>query len=128
VNIYFSFTLVLFSACQNQTKKNVTLSEAEGQKPNIIYILADDLGYAELGATDSQKLKHPTLMRWLKTECGLRSITPVRRCVRRPAACCSPASTQAMHKSGATTNGPTGAMYGTSKPWPTTRIWKDSVR
>ena len=34
-------------------------SAPEKEKPNIIYILADDLGYAELGSYGQQKIETP---------------------------------------------------------------------
>ncbi len=53
--------LFLFS-CQNQTnKKSVTKSVIEGQKPNIIYILADDLGYGDLSCYGQTKFATPNI-------------------------------------------------------------------
>ena len=80
--------LVLFSACQNQSKKNVSLSEAEGQKPNIIYILADDLGYADLGCYGQTKIETPNIdalaengMRFTQHYSGAPVCAPSRRVV-----------------------------------------------
>lgn len=45
--------ITLFSACTQETK--------EAQKPNIIYILADDLGWAELGCYGQEKIETPNI-------------------------------------------------------------------
>jgi len=46
--------LGLFSCNKEQTKK-------ENQKPNVIYILADDLGYGELGVYGQEKIQTPNI-------------------------------------------------------------------
>lgn len=46
--------LMLLTAC-------ITTPQKVDQKPNIIYILADDLGYAELGAYGQTKIETPNL-------------------------------------------------------------------
>jgi len=57
------------------------------EKPNIVYILADDLGYAELGCYGQQKIKTPNLdrlaaegMRFTQHYCGNAVCAP-SRCV-----------------------------------------------
>ncbi len=61
----FKFTLSLllvgtiFFSCKENSKENKALSEAK--KPNIIYILADDLGYAELGVYGQKKIETPNI-------------------------------------------------------------------
>lgn len=48
---------LLFISCQDITLKETKTS----QKPNIIYILADDLGYGELGILGQEKIETPNL-------------------------------------------------------------------
>ena len=55
-------TIILFSV--NNTKA----SKEGSRKPNLIFILADDLGYGELGCFGQKKLKHLILMGWQKKE------------------------------------------------------------
>ena len=56
------------------------MSEVEGTRPkptNIVYILADDLGYRELGSYGQQKIRTPRLDR-LAAE-GMRFMQHLRR-------------------------------------------------
>lgn len=54
---YLLFTVVFFS-CKTQENSE---GQSENKKPNIIYILADDLGYAELGVYGQEKIETPNL-------------------------------------------------------------------
>lgn len=45
-------------ACQNKPKETV---QKEQRKPNIIYILADDMGYGELGAYGQEHIETPNI-------------------------------------------------------------------
>ena len=58
-----------------------------GRRPNIVYILADDLGYAELGCYGQKKIRTPNLdqmaaegMRFTQHYCGAPVCAP-SRCV-----------------------------------------------
>ena len=62
-------------------------AQAEAAKPNIIFILADDLGYSELGSYGQKKIKTPNLdrlategMRFTRNYCGNAVCAP-SRCV-----------------------------------------------
>ena len=56
-NLILTLILLTLVACQNQTKTQ----EQPNKKPNIIYILADDLGYGDLSFTGQQKFKTPNI-------------------------------------------------------------------
>ncbi len=47
-------SVILFASCQTRQQQKTEL-----QKPNIIYILADDLGYGELGSYGQTKIETP---------------------------------------------------------------------
>ncbi len=60
INILLPSALLLSAACQNQAKV------AESIKPNIIYILADDLGYGDLSCYGQTHFSTPNLDRMAK--------------------------------------------------------------
>src|SRR6266436_3314328 len=51
----------IFCVCFATIAFIVPAHAGEPKKPNIIYILADDLGYAELGCYGQKKIKTPSL-------------------------------------------------------------------
>lgn len=53
---------ILFTACKEETKKEA-LKTTESEKPNIIYILADDLGYGDLGVYGQERFSTPNIDR-----------------------------------------------------------------
>jgi len=59
----FSFLLisllVVLTNCSE--RKNLSVTSSKKTKPNVIYILADDLGYGELGAYGQQKIQTPNI-------------------------------------------------------------------
>ena len=50
-------TLLILFSC----KRDISSTKEVNLKPNIIYILADDLGYAELGAFGQEKIETPNI-------------------------------------------------------------------
>lgn len=58
-SIFFIIALFLFS-CGNQQKKEIS-KQGQKPKPNIIYILADDMGYGELGVYGQEKIETPNI-------------------------------------------------------------------
>ncbi|MDF1864075.1 MAG: arylsulfatase [Saprospiraceae bacterium] len=57
-NLLFFLSILIFSACQNVVSEN---TETTQTKPNIIFIMADDLGYGELGCYGQEKIETPNI-------------------------------------------------------------------
>lgn len=60
INILLPSVLLLASSCHNQVKVS------ENRKPNIIYILADDLGYGDLSCYGQKHFQTPNIDRLAK--------------------------------------------------------------
>ncbi|WP_282135274.1 arylsulfatase [Seonamhaeicola maritimus] len=66
LNKYISLllTIMLFMACEEKKESKVTqtsISSIQTKKPNIIFLLADDMGYGELGSYGQETIKTPFL-------------------------------------------------------------------
>lgn len=48
-------------SCNSSQSKEKAVVENEKSKPNIIYILADDMGYGDLSCYGQEKFKTPNL-------------------------------------------------------------------
>ena len=56
-NVFFTLSVISFGMVVLGCQENKKLVE----KPNIIYILADDLGYGELGVYGQEKILTPNI-------------------------------------------------------------------
>lgn len=59
--IVVTVLLVFVTACNNKSTSEKEQEKVSSQLPNIIYILADDLGYGELGAYGQEKIETPNI-------------------------------------------------------------------
>ena len=62
--LFAALLIPIFFSCKNEAKQDINKEKAytKGQtKPNIIYILADDLGYGDLSAYGQQKFSTPNI-------------------------------------------------------------------
>jgi arylsulfatase A-like enzyme len=54
-------------------------------RPNLVFIVADDLGFADLGCYGGRVPVSPVLDRLAARACASPRATPTRRCARRRA-------------------------------------------
>ena len=87
--VLWALLVLAATACDSvpRTASGAAAGAAAGRAPNIIYILADDLGYGELGCYGQEKIKTPHIdrlasdgMRFLRHYCGAPVCAP-SRCV-----------------------------------------------
>jgi arylsulfatase A-like enzyme len=61
--LFLYLTVYFFISCQSRQEGKI---QPKSERPNIIFILADDLGYGDLGVTGQTKIETPNLDRLAK--------------------------------------------------------------
>src|ERR1044071_8583778 len=83
-----SCSLSQFSQAQTNTNSNIASGGRAARKPNILFILADDLGYGDLGCYGQKKIQTPNIdklaaegMRFTDFYAGSTVCAPSRACL-----------------------------------------------
>ena len=63
MSISIKLTAAVVLVAVSLTSLEASAAEAPSRKPNVIFILADDLGYADLGCYGQQKIRTPHIDR-----------------------------------------------------------------
>ena len=81
--------ILVLPACTNKNtskeSKHISAEDLAGSRPNIIFIMADDLGYGDLGCYGQDKIKSPNIdrlaadgLRFTQTYAGCTVCAPSR--------------------------------------------------